>query len=305
MAYFIPTEEVRRLTRGSYEHLVARLEGILQEKADTLFEEKGCSAKLLGTFSGYALASSDSGKCLRIKYEESDKGRLHIVGSEPVEVKTVSEDDLHGFLRSESERVLRLYDRGSVTEAVTRLKGLVRQVGGWTPPDKEETVVESVLASLDRSRPWWGLYNERKDHILTYLGEDAGSSVTLRPKFFKLYDGSMADKDLERYRDLVAEDLLVLQGKIQKLFVQVESARATLADLPLTEDDTARTFSAFAEDLLEDLDRVARAASELPKQVRRVDSLGRLHDRLTTRLHDMGIASEFVSQMANRLGEAQ
>ena len=310
MTRFVPTEEMLRLTRGSYESLISSLDEAVQAQAESLFGSK-VETHVLGTFPGYALvAAADDGRCLRVKYEQASGGGIHIVQTESIDVPSYDEENLDEFLQTESEKVLDLFRKGSVEEAEDRLRSLVTFTGKWTGPKADLT--ESWFEALHRGRPWLRLYEARKDRIHRALWDNlkALEDSRLRPKFQRLYDGSSIKEDLAGYRDLVVDEFGTLNTRINELKQKIQGAYAAIrVTTPRMEEagegDMMTTFTAFAEDLLEDLSRINTIATEAPEQVNRLDLLGRLYDQTVERFYKMEVAGGFISQMATRLSEAQ
>lgn len=305
MPRFIPTDEISVLTRGSYENLINQLGEEAQAQSESLFGAE-CPTHLLGTFNGYAIIASEEGQCRRVKYEHSTAGEVRFVKVENVEVASYEVDALDDFLSDEAARVLDLFDKGSLTEASEKLRGLASVAGSWRRGPQPDDLVETWVSSLSKIRPWERLYEAKKARIqrAVWEGLKAVEDDLLRPKFRKLYDGSTADADLDGYKDLVVDDLKSVQQKISSLSESVQGAYSVIRGA-VAEGDSVKTFTSFSEDLLEDLSRISIIAIESPTQVSRVDQLGRLHDKLVERISTMEVASLFVSQMADRFREAQ
>ena len=305
MPRFIPTDEIRVLTRGSYENLISQLGEEAQVQSESLFGSE-CSTHLLGTFNGYAIVASEEGQCRRVKYEHNSAGEVRFVKVEAVEVASYEADALDEFLTDEATRVLELFNKGSISEASEKLRGLASVAGSWQAGPQQSDLVETWVESLEKTRPWQRLYEAKKDRIQrsVWEGLKAVEDDLLRPKFRKLYDGSTADADLDGYRDLVVDDFQSVQQKISSLAERVQGAYSVIRS-SVDEGESVKTFTSFSEDLLEDLARISTIAIESPTQVSRVDQLGRLHDKLVERISTMEIASLFVSQMADRFREAQ
>ncbi len=306
MPRFFPTAEVKRLTRGSYEHIIVQLEEKIRESAEELFDAE-TTIHILGTFPGYVLVATEEGACARVRYEGLDSGSVKIVKVEEVKVPSYSAENVDEFLRSESERVVELFRKGDVEKATEGLRGLALHSESWPAPPQ----VDSLLKTVSAERPWTRLFEARKDQILRALWGSLKSieESRLRPRFRKLYDGSVEAGDFERFRSLVEDRFQVLEGRLRAVSEQVKEAQVKVQAAAtevgrLGEGEALTTFAAFAEDLLEDVSRITKIAIKSSKQVRRVDSLGRLHDAMVERLSDMEVAGHFVSQLANRLSGA-
>jgi len=297
MTRFFPTEIVQHLTRGSFERLIANLEEAVQEAA--LFE--GASTYVLGTFSGYALVASDEGECARVKYEEA-AGAIKILSHENVELPSYGTDEVSDFLVEESSKVLDLWNKGNLTEATRRLRSIVAASAEWSPKD-EAGALKAWEESLSQNRPWLKLLAEKRDEIEGALPQ--WEDLHLRPKFRKLYDGSIPTTDLEEFRGLVLQDLGVIQEKTNALHTQIHNVTNEVKDLAsrFEEGSVVTALAAFAEDLLEDLARIDTISKESPKHISRVEHLGRLHDMMAIRLSKAGVANHFVKTMAQRLSD--
>lgn len=307
MPRFIPTEEVKRLTRGSYEHLISRLEKKIQESAEELFDGD-TSVHVLGTFPGYVLVASEDGRCVRVKYEGLDSGSVTIVKVEEVEVPSFSAENIDSFLRMQSKKVVEMFRKGQLEEGKEALRGLALHSNGWPEPIEEGSTTEALLKTINRARPWTRLFEARKDQISRSLWDRLKEieESRLRPSFRKLYDGSVDSGDLEKFRSLVEDRYQGLIKRLDDVAGLIRDAQtkmqAAATDVErLGEAEALTTFSSFSEDLLEDVSRVTTIASRASKQVRRVDSLGRLYDVMAERLTNMELSSHFVSQLANRL----
>jgi hypothetical protein len=299
---YIPTEEVRRLTIGSYEHLIARIDEAVRSDAARLFGAK-IEAHVVGTFSGYAIVLAEDGRFLRIKYDEV-KGSVRVVGHEMLKVASYSPDELGSYLKSESQRAVDSLLRGNVEEALSRLKGLTRFVER-RPTHDEPQIVEAMATFYRSDRLWRRVFQEKADHIrrmvldeITAIHEDR-----LQVKFRSLYDGSVSATDLESYRELVIENLNQIGERTDNLLRQVTDA-AREAKGRKDGEAVVTSLFAFADDLVEDLRSVKKTASESTRQLTRVDCLGKFHDTLAEGFRDRELASRFVIKMSKRLGEA-
>lgn len=309
MPRFIPTEEIKLLTRGSFEHLVSKLDDLIRENSEVVFGAK-TETHLLGTFPGYAIVASAEGDCARVKYEQVGT-KVRIAGVEKVEVPSYDEKGLSGFLKTEAEKVLDLFNAGSITEASARLRGLLALSGKVEESVvSQESAAEAWISALNRARPWERLYEARKEKIHRSIWAEMKQleQDRLRPKFRKLYDGSIQESDLESYRDLVVENIETVRTRtealISRLRASYEGIRLASSRIDsLDSEDGLTNFTAFSEDLVESLDKINTIATESPLHVSRVDLLGRLHDKMTERLFSMEVTGLFVSQMATRLSD--
>ena len=295
MPRFFPTEAVRHLTRGSFERLISKLEEALEEYP--MFE--GSSSYVLGTFSGLAIVASDEGACARIKYE--DKGDfIEILGHELVELKSYDTNEVSQFLEDESRKILDLWRKGNLTEATQRLRSLV-EISDNVKRVDESDLMKSWVQLLTQDRPWTRLLDEKRSEIEGALEET--TRIGLHRKFHRLYDGSIPEKDLEPYRGLVTSDLGDLKESLNTLLIDTKNASeaANIQANKFEDGGAVAALFSFSEDLLEDLARIDRIASEATKHVSGVANLSQLHDLMESRLTDAKIAQNFVDTLAKSL----
>ena len=306
---FVPTQEVQKLLFGSYEHLIARVDEAVQEESSQLFGSN-CEAKTLGVFPGYAVVGNDSGKFVRVQFEDLQGKKLRLTGHESVEVPIVTESNLGSFVVEEAGRAVEEFLKGDTESAQARVRGLSFFIEE-NPESSEKALVESWIASVSSERPWRRLYKEQTQKIRKFLWGELTSleENRLSPKFKKLYDGSTTDDELESFRETVESDLLYIAERADALAgviaVAVEGTDGLLPQLADPEDDAVLTlFSTFAEDLVEDLRGVKHVASEASQNVGCVSCLAELHDNLATGLYDYEVAGRFIERMAVKLKDA-
>ncbi len=288
---FIPTEEVRRLTVGSYEHLVARVEEAVRAEAARLFGASG-GTRVVGTFPGYAIVMVED-RFFRVKFDEV-LGRVRVTQPEALKVASYSKDDLGGYLRSESLRAVTSFRNGAVDDAFGRLRELVRLI---EPSQNDAAVVEAMIALHKTDRSWKKVFEVRGDEIRRMVLDELSSinEDRLRIRFRSLYDNPTKDQDLESYRASVTSALARLAERADDLVNKIVSVREEeQAAVPAV----ASLFS-FTDSLVEDLRVVGKTATG--SRMTRVDCLGRLHDALAEDFHDRELAGRFVIKMIKRL----
>ena len=297
---FIPTEEVRRLTIGSYEHLIARIEEAV--RSDVRIFGSKVEARIVGTFTGYAIALAEDGRFARVKYDEV-QGAIRVLGHEMLKVPSYAPGkELNGYLKTESLKAVESFMSGDAAGAMARMKELGRFVER-TPAQNDAQVTEGLIAFHRSDRPWKQVFRDKADHIRrTVLDEIASiSEDRLQVKFSSLYDGSANEADLEKYRELVIENLNKIGERADGLLQQLVAACAVQSGSVQT--PVVTSLFAFADDLVEDLRTVKKVAHESGRQMERVDCIGKLHDSLAADFQDRVIASRFVLKMTQRLSD--
>jgi hypothetical protein len=255
---------------------------------------------VLGTFSGYALVASDEGECLRLKYEDSGDS-IEITFKESVDVPSYGIEDVDSFLESESKKVIDLWSSGRLTEAEEKLKALAHMV-----PLRKPTVngaYDRWVEALEVKRQWETILEGKKSDIEEALGE---VDISSRTKFHRLYDGSISERELGNYKDLVGENLRQIREKVASLREDVTCAKTTVSGLITAFENNPAliSFSAFVEDLLEDVRRIDTIAEESTVHVRSVARLGHLSDLLAGKLARATGALNFIETMATRLSKS-
>jgi len=306
--HFVPVEEIRRFTEGSYEHLIARLSEVVQKDRKRLFGEDDLSVRVLGTFKEHAIVAGGNGTFVRVRFEASERGEPSLVGVEPIAVEVFESSDIHRYVNREALRVVDALLSGAATEAGERLRSIVPLVGK-TKARTESQVVEGVLADLRADRPWKRLYEERAPRLKFFLGEAVVQTLEghrATPKFGKLLD--MAEAEVEGYRDLVLSDLQFLAERLLVLHGQASDNLEALGQIDASgEEGGPEALTAlvhFTNDFVEDLRVAHRVAAEVPNHVHNVGALGRVYDTITEQLHQYEVAGAFVAGMAAKLQTA-
>jgi len=299
---FIPTEEVRRLTAGSYEHLISRIEAAVRADSVRLFGAK-IEASVVGTFPGNAIVLAEDGRFVRVKYEDKNEA-LKILSHESVSVPSFAPSEMDGYLKSESQKAADAFVKGDVDGALQKLKGLVRFVEN-KDPTREVQIVDAMVVFHRSDRPWKQTFNEKADTIRRMMLDELASihEDRLHVKFRSLYDGSVGEADLETYRELVIESLNKIVARADALRKQV-SATVISAKARKIDDEAVTSLIAFGENLNEDLGSTKKSVREATQRVRRVENLGKLHDAFAEDFRDRELAGRFVVKMSQRLGES-
>lgn len=123
--YFL-TEDLLRLTAGSYEALLEEVEALVDQNLDRLFG-RGVPARILATFPSHALVLSEEGKCLRLKYRRQGES-LVFLGSESVSVPVYQDEDVERAQLAEAGSVVDKFLSGRLTEARAEVSQLARSL---------------------------------------------------------------------------------------------------------------------------------------------------------------------------------
>jgi hypothetical protein len=305
--FFVPREDVLKLTSGCFEHRAVRVEEALKREKKQFFEN--ADVQVLGTFDGSAIVLSETGKLFKVSFDET-AGVVNVRGTQPVAGAVYPREAMPSYLRKESKAAADLFLNGHVEQAnrkIAQLSKLVEANAIYT----DDGIVDSFIRDITRTRAWKQALGEKTEaELKTVLGEsfDQIDSAKLQVKFSKLYDGSLTGEELEQYRALVQEDMGRMTEKLSAVYETASKAVGQLRDLSekMTEEQrpTVNAFISFAEDLLADLGAAKQALAETLQGADGVGALGRLFDTLAEELLRYEVAGGFVARMTTQLAQA-
>lgn len=306
--FFVPREEILKLTLGSFEHRAIRIEDTLKKEKAKFFE--GSEVQVLGTFDEHAIVLSESGKVFRVIFESSATGDVMVMSAEAMPNVAFPRESLPAYLRREARVAADLYLKGLIPQATEKIAQISKMVEA-NAVYSDDQIVDVFLGAVTSHRSWkqvLGLKTEAE--LKTTLGESFGQidSAKLQPKFSKLYDGSLSKEDLEQYRVLVHESFGKLNTKMKAVHEQVLKSVAQIREvsekLSEKQRETVEAFSSFADDLLSDLRETQHGLAETLQGADGVGALGRLFDSLTEDLLRYEVAGGFVVRMTTQLAQA-
>jgi hypothetical protein len=308
---FVPSEEIQKLTFGSYEHLKTQVESSIEKSRDRLFGSDA-PVQVLGTFPGYAIVLSESEEVFRVKFEKTDKGDVAPISAEALSVPAYSAKTLDKFVLREAQAYVDAFLSGSKSNASDHLKNLVPLVKERVPAPVPAKISESFSGLVAGERGWKKVYTARLGEIHATVKEELQKLTESRPvwreKFRRLYDGSIPQDKLAGYRDLVTSDLKYLGERVDSLVAETEKSvsfyKGVVPALKMEQKDaTLLMFESFSEDYLADLCGVKKALSEANSLLNGVDDFGKIYDVLANELHRYEVAGLFVGKMSRSLAE--
>ena len=309
MNRYIPLEEIKKLTAGSYEHVIAVVEKVVQENSEGIFG-KAIGVRLLGTFPGFAIALSEEGSLARIQFERSDDGSVRISKHEELELPSFEKDRLEDYARSQVRQAVEAWHAGRVEEARQILAAVSPYIGEKLPRSQDEDVVESLVSAFQAERPWKQMFKERSENFRKALAAEELTRLDesrMEKKFAALYNGTISEDRMARYDEVVRSDLAYLTARVESLRDLASSSYEALRSVIRSEDlaeAAVSTLALFAEDLVSDLRRLHTVITESARKLTRTDCLGKLYDVVAEGMYEYEIAGRFVSAMSTRLCEA-
>lgn len=305
--FLLSSDDLRHLLSGSYESLIHRVEVMVSENTEKLFGVK-TDALVLGTFSGYAIVLSESGKLVRLKYEDKS-GKASLVEHEEVPLPRAKKTDVGSFVLEDAAHVVDRMLSGDLNPSDPSFLRVLRMAGSY--PKTQEQIVEAVIEASKADSPWRRIFREHSERIRRFLWGDLlrVEDRRIRPKFQNLYDGSTPDERLGEHRNAVTSGLKDIVSRLNEFSKLIDDAGKNLGFLKnefhdLGEDTLYQTVSLFSSDLLDDILRVRGSVEEMMSSVTCVACLAKLHDSVGEELYDFELASRFVNRIATRLRDS-
>lgn len=297
MSQLVSSDEIAKLTEGSFEHLTARLNKALEGK----MVKDGPSFRVIGTFPGHAVVAATDGKFSKVTFESVD-GEIKIGSSEELPVESYGPDRINAFIDKNAEKLIDLFFNGDLVEAKDRIAALATTALSAPPRESPLAMVEGTLSSLNAPRSWSTTMQESRA-VIEAAVPGIEQFIPEEPIFAEL-EKLPLDKH-EAVRALVLDRLTTLEGRIKKIAINVTEALEPLAAIEVdeSEQDTFGGFLAFCEDLLDDLAKVSKAVAEALSTPKPVAVLGKLYDGIATSFHNREIAASYATSMAKSLAD--
>jgi hypothetical protein len=306
---FIPVQEIRKLSEGSFEHTISKIERAVQESSERIFGKK-IGARVVGTFPENALALSEDGDVARVFWAVSKDGSVKIVKTESVKIASYSPENVEDFARKQIRKAVAAWESGRKDEA-ERLISEVAPYVDERPLLSDAKVVEALTVEFKAARPWRQILKANRQRFESAVGEPAMMKIAAEssgPKYTVIYNGSMEEAERAGYLDLVHSDFSYLTSRVTSLRdlsrTCYEGLRSVVRSEDLKADETISTFITFTEDLVSDLSRLQKIVSDAPKTLTKIESLGRLYDTINEGLPDYELAGKFVETMSKQLQDA-
>jgi hypothetical protein len=308
--HFVPTEEIQKLTLGSYEYLASKIDEAISKNAKQVFGDAiPNKVERIGTFGDHVLVAADDGRFVKVKYERLVGGAVKIMECTAVTVPIFTESNLGTYLMQEARGIVDSILAHDSSQVELKLRALAPLVSETQAPTAEQ-VVASVMESVRADRPWKRLYRERTAQVSSFLGESLKGieSRRLSTKFAALLAEGASEAQNSLHRPLVLADLSYMAEAIGGWLRLVEDA-GNLSELQSKvegeESAVVTTFAAFAEDLKLDLQSTREAIQGVVQAPGSVISLGALYDALAEESFHYEVASIFASMMIEGLSKPE
>lgn len=261
----VSASELNRLTSGSYERQRHLIEVLLAFNAEKLFGVKDKAIEILASYDTRVVVQTE-GRIYSVAVEQGPRG-LGLGKSEELYVKRVT---THQIAKDLAFGVVDALLTQQMDEAVS----LSEQLLSVLPEAQEllayEQVPDQVNGLLGRNASW--------KQSLSANGAKTEEVLT-KPKFGKLYDGSMSRSDSSEFADLVKAELGEQTSELDNLWQEVSA----LADV-LRLNDKPTIWIGLSEDFLADLGQVREVLSSVDSQVYDAPVVGRISDEVAMSL---------------------
>jgi hypothetical protein len=292
---FVPPDELKRVTEGSYERLIEQLAEEATKASQRIFGQ-ACQVKLVSTFPNHAVVLAESGDAARVRFEMSGGGEPMIVSHEPYTFTSVKPSDSKAFVESRSKEIVNALLEGDDNRAYSRAREILPMV-----EDKREIISPTDLVKLvqdhfGRECAWKSAYESNQGGIHKAIGSDLGliDQNRTEAKFTKLYDGSIPVEQRAGYESLVHSDLIRVVESFERLQGRVEALTEKFTTLAASTVEKERSLGGFALDFEEDVQRAAKVLREAASGVFDVAARGQLHDVASKAMYRYDVAVRYI-----------
>ena len=282
------SEQLQKLTNGSFEHLISRLGEKVQEDASKLFGEE-VQTSVIGTFPGHAIVAGDNGKVLRLRFEESNEGDLIVTGHDNIDVPVYSEDNRSGYVSEASKTLVRsLLEGKDPADAFSALTSAVSVNG----PSAEVEVLQ-VLESEDSLFPklWKTVFDLNQVTIKRSLWDSGLKDLEEKkvvPRFTELHESADDSR-----REVVLADL---RGLVNRLVERRMAIPGTLSteNCPELGSVSVADFAHVLREGLVNAENFVSRALVLAEDGMGTNVLARVHDYVAAHLFPLEVSTLFV-----------
>lgn len=287
----IESKVLHGLQVGSYEELLTSLdEAISNEKNQAMFGE---NAILFATYPKHVVVVNESGKFFSVDYENKN-GVVKIGPAKKIDVSVLSESDVL------SRAVDNFADGKSLKES---LRSLVGNCAKCNSP--LQLVQEAIMVLFSGGRIFRSYLDEHKDTIGQFSWDaDYGKlDLGVNPKFSVVYSDEISESSIEAHRKSVTENLIALEGRLQRKVVEVSEAfdefqHRTVGTRDEEVDAMLSKFESFAGDYIDYLTEVANFVSNTIRRSECVACAAFVHDEVARRFSEIELGGRFVRKVA-------
>jgi hypothetical protein len=305
----IPAKIAEEIHRGSYEHVIRRVEEAVAEGHQKFGAATSSSAELIATFAGHAVVMNESGEFFRAKFENLDSGGIAFIEVEQFDVPVLeTREQKHRYMEEAAGQAVVSLFSGDYQGARERVQELVRSSEYAAPQTSLEALKERVSAVFDDGRPWRMFFESFGTPVRKYIWGSSGAIARYspKPKYQHLYMGE--GKSPDGHAEAISGDLDFMLSKLTGLWEMFEAAWPKYQDKHnhfsgLELAGIAEKFEGFATDFADELKTVCRLAESATKDTDGDNTMARamIYDSLARRYPDLAVAARFIQKVSTEL----
>lgn len=300
-------EFLSKLLGSSFETMMGRVEEVISAQADLFGGEDG-EVRTIGTFPNHAIILNDNGEFFRASFSVNEEsGELELGEVERIDVPVKEVAELGGEVRTESLRAVDALITGDDDEANVRLGSLYEMVRSGVRLTAEG-VEDNALSFFEEEPEWLVAVRENETNMAQFVGAEANQELP-KPRFETfIAEGENSD---DRHRKVIVASFKTLHEALAGMQNGIAVARRVDGEYRLpTGDETnptmvAEDFVGFVEEFGTDLDATIGLVEDAiaVSEDGTLKSLARVHDRVATRVKEMGLATAFCEKFARRFDQ--
>lgn len=305
----IPTEAIRELTKGSFEHLSFRLDDAISENSE-LFSKNGEVAKI-ATFGDRVIVGTEDGKYFSSIYEDVD-GKITLHPPQAVDVPVVDGTNIDNYINTFTMKVVDSIINGDIEsqkEGILALASLSESIETEFDRSLDELVREIV-----HSRNEWKIaYTQQRESIKNVVSDlvELIEKNEIEAKYIPLYDGTIPEEKFPSYLDMIRKDLGVVAARLSAVEERTEKAYLPFvemvkkAELSKDEKSTVEQFIKFSDGFSAEIHDLREHVALAIKHENCAMCIGQIHDTIAESLTDYELAGSFIERMASKFLESE
>lgn len=296
-----------KLLSSSFEVAMGSVDEAVTAKADLFGGSDDVEVRTLGTFPGHVIVVNSEGDFFRAAYESAD-GEISIGDVERIEVPVHEAKELSAQVRESSGKAVDAMLSGKTEEAAESIESLYRLVQTGIRLTAE-SIEDDLTRVTEGSKDWFDAVRENEKSMRRFVGAEAHSAQLPKPRFEAVVEAEEMDED--RVRKVVSKALRSLRSVTEELRDRLALARQVNEDYTLRVEGEAEMAATDYIDFVEQLDSELDAMKEIAESAISVSddgsvkSLARIHDGITERMYEMGLATMFAEKFARRFEAPQ
>lgn len=311
MNFYVPTDEIGRLARGSIQERATTLSNAAVAHLNEI-DAKIKVASTVGTFDDRVIVLTEQGEAISIPYEVAGAGWFFGL-PERIDVQRYTDADKDIWVMDEALKLADLVlDKSRGEEARNRLRGLAESIapgGAYTT----EAILRRLSTGLSSRSTWADVYAEKAREIRAAIHGQIGRIQESLPKErFRVLATEHAPEDPERFRvklvgslELVLKAYEEIAGRMTGL--DPLDAQGLSRFIGLAESALLQNLSGFTESLKDSASRVTKDGRQIlviESTSGDIPRLARLHDLLADGLEDFSVCATFVEQLLGSLRQS-